>query len=219
MATVFMDKIVKRIYESPSAAGLEKLATAQATKVFDEAVVELKADFEGSTVTQELDRGIGSPNISQTLRGGDAPENLYSFIGFEKGTEPTKEIRERLDPASPDGPKLRLRGKETRGAAIRYQFVVDAPKEEKIWKATPIPWAPDLSWAKKIETGIAGFASFLPRFMPGASDRVSRSKGGTQAKKKDGTDQILRTAEFVPPEDGYLTGMFQRFLAHFRRTR
>lgn len=213
MATIFMDKIVKRIYESPSAAGLEKLATKEATRQFDDAVAELKAEFEGSDVTQELDRGIGSPNISHTLRGGDAPENLYSFIGFAAGDKPTDEIRDRLEPTHSDGPKMRLRGKERRSTAIRYQFVVDAPKEEKIWKATPIPWAPDMSWAKKIETGIAGFASFLPRFMGAPSE----SHGGIQAKRKDGSLQVLRNADYTPPEGGYLTGMFQRFLARFRR--
>ncbi len=213
MATIFMDKIVKRIYESPSAAGLEKLATKHATKLFNEAVADLKDDFEQSDVTQELDRGIGSPNISHTLRGADAPENLYSFIGFTAGDKPTDEIRDRLEPTHSDGPKLRLRGKDKRSTAIRYQFVVDAPKEEKIWKATPLPWAPDMSWAKKIETGIAGFASFLPRFM----GDPSRSGGGIQAKKKDGSLQVLRNADFTPPEDGYLIGMFKRFLDHFRR--
>ncbi len=215
MATIFMDKIVKRIYESPSRAGLDKLATKEATELFDEAVTDLKGDFESSTVTQELDRGIGSPNISQTLRGADAPENLYSFIGFTAGTEPTEPIRDRLEPSHPDGPKMRLRGREARSTAIRYQFVVDAPKEEKIWKDTPLPWAPEMSWAKKIETDIPGFASFLPRFM----GDPSRSEGGIQAKKKDGTPQILRGASFTPPEDGYLTGMFKRFLDHFRRRR
>ncbi len=219
MATIFMDKIVKRIYESPTAAGLERLATKKATEVFDDAVTELKDDFEKSEVTQELDRGIGSPNISHTLRGADAPENLYSFIGFnaadDDGHTITDPIRERLEPSHPDGPKLRLRGRDNRGTSIRYQFVVDAPKEEKIWKETPIPWAPEMSWAKKIETSIAGFASFLPRFM----GDPSRSGGGIQAKKKDGTPQILRSGDFVPPEDGYLTGIFKRFIDRFRRTR
>lgn len=211
MATVFMDKIVKKVYESPTMGGLEKAATKEAKVVFDDAVQALKDDFENSEVTQEIDRGIGSPNISNTLRGGDAPESLYGFIGFHDGDNPTKAIRDRLDPTHPDGPKIRLRGREQRRVSIRYQFVVDAPKEDKIWKATPLPWAKQLSWAKKIEEGIQGFASFLPRFM----GEPSRSGGGIQATiggKVGGEPQKLRNTSYVPPTDGYLQTMFRRFL-------
>lgn len=212
MATVFMDKIVKKIYESPNAGGLEKLATAQAKTVFDTAVQELKDEFENSDVTKEIDRGIGSPNISQTLRGGDAPESLYGFIGFNDGDNPTEAIRDRLDPTHSDGPKMRLRGREQRRLSIRYQFVVDAPKEDKIWKATPLPWAKQLSWAKKIEEGIQGFQSFLARYM----GDPSRSGGGIQAKGPNGELRKLRDASYVPPSDGYLQTMFRRFLSRIK---
>lgn len=211
MAEVFMSKIAQRIYESPNEAGLRAIATAKAQERFDVAVEELKADFEKHDVTQELDRGIGAPNISQTLRGGDAPENLYSFIGFGGGRstdEPTKEIRERLEPSHPDGPKLRYRGKEQRGTAIRYQFVAQTPDEEAIWEATPLPWAPGLSWARKIEGKIPGFASFLARFM----GSPSFSGGGIQAKNPNGSVREIRSGDYVRPAGGYLQTMFRRFL-------
>ncbi len=205
-----MDKITQRVYESPSQAVLQQRATQEASQRFNGAVAELKHDFEDNLVTQEIDRGIGSPNISHTLRGGDAPESLYGFIGFKAGDQPTKPIRDRLDPSHADGPKMRLRGKETRGTAIRYQFVVDAPNEEKIYKATPLSWAPGMSWAEKIETGIAGFNSFLDRFGAG------KSGGGIQAKKKDGSLQTLREGEYVPPVEGYIQTMLRKFADRFR---
>lgn len=209
MATVFMDKIVQKIYDSPNEAGLRAIATEKATEIFDAAVEELKNDFDKSEVTQELDRGVGSPNISETLRGGDATENLYSFIGFD-GSAETDEIRDMLDPSDPNGPKLRLRGKEKRRASIRYQFLVDTPNEEAIWQATPMPWAEDMSWAKKIEEGIQGFGSFIAK-------EAGRSGGGIQAKVK-GTDQPapLRDASYVPPADGYIQTMFRKFLARIK---
>lgn len=211
MATVFMPKITQRIYESPAQSAAQKVATQLATKRFDVAVDELKDGFEHSLVTEEIDRGVGSPNISHTLRGGDASENLFSFIGFDASDEPTKEIRDRLEPGNEDGPKLRLRGKELRGTAIRYQFVVDPPNAEEIYRATPIPWADSLSWAEKIESDIPGFASFLAR--PGAGN----SEGGIQAKKADGTPQILRDASYTPPTEGYLQTLFRKFVESLRQ--
>ncbi len=211
MAEIYLSRIVQRIYDSPSSEGLRKLAQAKAQVSFLDAVEELKADFEASTVTQELDRGIGAPNISETLRGGDAPQNLYSFIGFPAGTKPTEEIRDRLDPSHRDGPHLRYRGKERRGTSIRYQFIVSEPDREAIWKATPIPWAPGMSWARKIEGIIPGFAAFIDRF---TGFPPSRSGGGFQAKNPNGSVREVRTGEYQEPAGGYIQTMFRRFLKH-----
>lgn len=208
MAIIYMDKIVKRVYEAPNEAGLRKLAQDKAQQRFNGAVTELKRDFEEHPVTQEIDRGIGAPNISETLRGGDAPENLTSFIGFPAGDNPTEPIRERLDPSHPEGPRLKYRGKEQRGTAIRYQFTVSEPDREAIWKATPLPWAPGLSWAQKIEGVIPGFNAFLARFM----GDPSRSGGGIQAKNPDGSVREIRNASYERPTGGYLQTMFRRFL-------
>ena len=208
MAIIFMDKIVKRVYESPNEAGLRKLAQKKAEERFVKAVDGLKSDFEQHPVTQELDRGIGAPNISETLRGADAPENLYSFIGFPAGERPTDEIRARLDPTNEDGPKLKYRGKEARGTAVRYQFTVSEPNREAIWEATPLPWAGGLSWAQKIEGVIPGFSAFLARFM----GEPSRSGGGIQAKNPNGTVREIRTGTYQRPRGGYLQTMFRRFL-------
>lgn len=213
MATVYMPRIVQRIYESPSDGGLRRLATVRAQAAFDEAVEELKGDFEASAVTQELDRGIGSPNISETLRGADASENLYAFIGFKAGTDPTGPIRERLDPSHKDGPKLRYRGKEVRGTTVRFQFTATEPDREAIFAATPMPWAAGLSWARKIEGTIPGFASFIARF---TGFPPSRSGGGFQAKNPNGSVREVRNAEYQRPEGGYLQTMFRRFLARLK---
>lgn len=208
MAIVHMDKIVQKVYEARNEAGLRKIATARAEERFDKAVEGLKADFEEHPVTQELDRGIGSPNLSETLRGGDAPENLYSFIGFPAGSNPTDEVRDRLDPEHPDGPKMRYRGKEQRGTTIRYQFIAQEPDREAIWKNTPLPWAPGMSWAQKIEGVIPGFNAFIDRFM----GDPSRSGGGVQAKNPDGSIREIRQGSYSRPAGGYLQTMFRRFL-------
>lgn len=205
MAEVFMQKVVVAMSESPD---LRRIAEQAAKERFDIAVAELKDDFENSEVTKELDRGVGSPNISHTLRGADASENLFSFIGFDAGDTPTEEIRKRLDPSHDEGPYFQYVGKEARVKSARFQFKAGI-QEDKIWDATPMPRAPGLSWAQKIEGKIPGFASFLARFGAGSSG------GGIQATRggiKGAPPQILRVADYQRPDGGYLQTMFRRFL-------
>lgn len=208
MATIFMKKITERIYKYPTSNKLDKAIQARADVIFENATIEMQREFEEHPVTREIDAGIGSRNISGTLPGANSPpNNLFSFIGFDSGTDPTGPIRKRLNPSNPEGPKMVKVGKDPRGTTIRYQFKVSAPFEQ-IYKDTPIPWAKGLSWAEKIETSIPGYSHFLQKYLP--TPEPSHSGGGIQIKKE------VRQANFAPPEGGYLTGIFARFLARMR---
>ncbi len=220
MATVFMQKIVERVYESPAQATLQAKAAQIAQTRFDTAVEAMRQDFEENPVTQEIKAGPGTKNLSETLIGGEstAYKDLSSFIGFPAGSDPLKPIEERLEPSNGDGPKLTRVGKELRGTAIRYQFKASGPDEEAIWQATPIPWTDGdgFSWAEKIETHIPGFASFLN----GPDYPQSKSGGGIQAKvggKPNGAPQVLRDADYRPPAKGYLQTIFKAFLERLRK--
>ena len=207
MATIFMKKVTEKIYKQPTSDKLGKALTAKANVVFQNAAVVMQKEFEEHKITQEIDGGVASKNISGTLPGANnAPNNLFSFIGFESGTTPTDAVRKRLDPTSKIGPQMFKVGEDTRGSTIRYQFKVSVPLDE-IYKETPIPWAKGLSWAEKIETGIPGYSHFLQKKLP---DPPSRSGGGIQI------DREVRGAEFAPPEGGYLKGIFQKFVARIR---
>ena len=209
MAKVNMAAV--RVAVAKDTSGRMKAAAQErAEQVFADAVIGMQIDFEEHPVTRELDGGITSDNISNTLGGGQAPKNLYSFIGFPKGSRPTDEIRDALMPEDPDGPKFRYRRKEIRNGNARFLFEVSEPNRVRIHKRTPMPWARGLSWAQKVETRIPGFGRFLNRFMPLADDAVSRSKGGTQLKVE------IRGEEYTPPLTGYLTGIFARFLGQVR---
>jgi len=192
---------------------IKAAATRRATQIFDQAVNQLREDFDEHKVTREIEGGIQAENISETLRGGEAPENLYSFIGFHAGDRPTEEIRRRLSPKHRDGPKIKYEGKDEQRTTWRFR--VTAPDREGIYDATPMPWAKGLSWAQKIETGIQGFQSFLAKF--GLTS--SRSGGGVQATvggKKGGSPQVLREATYVPPAEGYLNTLFNRFIERIK---
>lgn len=77
----------------------EPILVREATRIvqeqyFNEAVIAMQNTFESDKVTQEIDGGIESSNISRTLRGAGPTENLYAFIGFEYGDKPTQPIRD-----------------------------------------------------------------------------------------------------------------------------
>jgi len=163
---------------------------------FQPAVIKMQETFEKHPVTREIEGGTEERNISKTLRGGDATENLYSFIGFNQGDQPTQVIRDSLDPNNENGPKI----KYIRGSQIdnfSFQFKVTEPNLENIYKETPIPWAPGLSWAKRIEQGIPGAKKFL------AKEGYGRSEGGIQVKVE------VAKAEFKPTK--YLSKIIEVF--------
>ena len=54
---------------------------------------------------------------------------------------------------------------------------IELPSKEDIFAVTPLPWAPGLSWAQRIEIGLSGLGMYLNT----TSDK-SRSGGGVQAE-------------------------------------
>lgn len=205
MATIFMKKITERIYKQSTSNKLDKALKARADLLLENATIAMQRDFEEHPVTREIDGGIGSANISNTLGGGSAPKNLFSFIGFDGGSDPLNPIRKRLYSDKQGGITMVKIGQDTRGTSIRYQFKVSAPFEQ-IYKETPIPWAKGLSWAEKIETDIPGFSKFLPAY----GLKNSRSGGGVQLEND------VRSESFTPPEGGYLKGIFEKFVERIK---
>lgn len=204
MAKINTESIMVKVAQD-SSGKLKALAQSRAQVVFNDAVEGMKIEFENHSVTREIEGGIESKNISDTLRGGSEPENLFSFIGFKAGSEPLAPIRDLLDPENPKGPKLKYVGK-TAGKNVSFNFVVSTPNKETMAKRTPIPWATGLSWMEGIENGIAGFARFLPTF----NRPNSHSGGGVQASKN------LRGADYNPPSEGYMTVILDNFLARIK---
>lgn len=182
----------------------------EATRIFEEnyfnpAVEEMQKEFEDSPITEELDAAANDVSIegsSGCVSGGTSSEakNLFAFIGFEEGSNPTDEIRPFLDPENPYGPKYKyIRGSKSRDN-LEFKFKVFAPDIDVIHKSTPMPWAPGLSWAKRIEIGIPGLSKFLNKL----DLRGSRSGGGIQV------ENTLRQARFKPKK--YLSKIIGNFL-------
>lgn len=174
----------------------------------------MKREFEEHPVTQEIGEGITARNDSGTLEApfGHPPErkdgravtdysepNLFSFIGFEAGSDPLAPIRSALEPGAPGGPTMKYVSMDRDRLAFR--FLVSAPDKEKLAAVTPIPWLPGISWVIRIEQGIAGIGYFLNA----VNRKGSRSGGGIQIHNQ------LRSGRFRAVS--YLSGIFRSFLS------
>ena len=201
---------------------LAELATAEPTlrkeadrimkdEFFQPAVDAMKDEFENHKVTLEIQGGRDAENITETLGGfreakdDDSPPNLFSFIGFDAGSNPTMEIEKRLDPRHPDGPKLVYKGMD-RSSRMEFRYEISAPNEEKIYDATPVPWGEgNVSWVQRIEQGIAGIGHFLNRIMLAKGRGLGSASGGGIQIEGDLPGRTFRATS-------YLSAIFNNFL-------
>jgi hypothetical protein len=213
MAQVYLYKIIESINKSGAQKVITARAKEKAQEIVDDSVERMRKDFENHPITRELDGGVDASNISKTLRGGSATENLHSFIGFEEGSNPTDPVREMFNNPESMGIKPVLDSAPylyKNQSKISYQFTVDYPKIPKsVISQTKIPWMKNISWLTQIEDYIPGFKNFLS----GDSFKTSRSGGGIQIK-----GEVTR-AEFNSPKNGYLSGIFDKFMVYVRSTK
>lgn len=164
----------------------------------DSAKNSLLNDFNSHIITREIEAGESSSNISRTLGGYG---NLFSFIGFQSGSNPVEIVRTLID-------KIRIIKKSyskvvSNGTII--SFNLNTPKISEFENQTPMPWASGRSWLTSIEKGISGFNYFLSKRLFGRSD------GGIQADSK------VRQSSYVPTP--YFTKMYSNFFKKINRTR
>jgi len=160
--------------------------------IIEEAQRDLIKDFHNHAITREIKSGPTSSNSSGTLGGYG---NLFSFIGFERGDNPTEVIEQILSD------KLVVRVRAISRGRFRIS-ILNAPSKEGIYSATPIPWANGSSWSEGMEKGISNLGSFLYR--GGGAGSSSRSGAGLQIKK------TLRTTNFKTQP--YVSNLISNFL-------
>jgi len=154
---------------------------------------EMLEEFDQHLVTQEIMMGPTALNISGTLPGGEG--NLFSFIGFEKGSSPIKDLRSILK-------SYRVRFTSVGGT--RMSVKVSIPSRLEAFKVTPMPWAKGRSWVKGIEHGISGLGRYLYSRRPG-----SRSGEAIQIKKKFKPGKFRNT--------GYVSRILKNYKQQIRR--
>lgn len=148
-------------------------------------------DFENHEVTKEIEAGEGSENLSRTLGGYG---NLFSFIGFNSGSNPTEIVKKLIK-------KIRLINKSykrSKSDGSVLSFNVSIPSVSEFEKNTPMPWASGRSWLIGIERGISGLGFFV--FKKG----FGRSEGGIESENK------IRQNKYTPVS--YFTRMYNNFI-------
>ena len=129
---------------------------------------QMVKDFTNHPVTKEILGGVGASNISGTLSGYG---NLFTFIGFNNSDQPINPIIELLNRTNYNFTKFNTRGE--------CRITIEMPSAEQIFAVTPLPWAPGISWAQRIEVGMAGFGEYMNKY-----SNQSRSLGGIQTENK-----------------------------------
>ena len=164
----------------------------QVNSIIDSEFNKIKNDyiqeFINHPITQEIKGGIDATNTSGTLGG---ITNLYSFIGFDEGTDPIRPIEDLLNKSNY---RIVFNNKATDSTVI-----FDIPTAAQIFEITPMPWAIGRSWARGIETGISGLGYYLKKI------KNSRSGLGIQSS----TEQIRTGASFKNTK--YISDLINRF--------
>lgn len=154
---------------------------------------EMIKDFLNLPITREILGGPSGTNVSGTLGGYG---NLFSFIGFSSGDNPIDPIVKLLDQSTYRFSNLSTRGK--------MKLTITTPSAQDIFAVTPLPWAPGMSWAKRIESGLSGLGQYLNT----ASDK-SRSGAGVQA------DNQIRNGRFK--NSPYISSFINRWNKKFSK--
>ena len=123
----------------------------------------LISDFEQHPITKEIEAGPNAENMSGTLSGYG---NLFSFIGFDLGSNPVEELRAFLTK------RIKI---DVNKKFKALEFTVRAPDRKEIEARTRMPFEAANSWARMLEAGMSSFSFYMFK-----KSRASRSGKGIQ---------------------------------------
>lgn len=175
----------------------------KAQRSMEKTTKQLLQDFETHVVTQEIKGGPSSANISGTLGGYG---NLFTFIGFESGSDPITPIRRLLA----ESIKIQRIRKKNNQAAYVLRF--SAPTREEIEAVSPTPWSSQ-SWVDAVERGMSGLGKFLYSQNQG-SFTSSRSGSGIQAEIQIRSTQNSLAVDYI---SGILKNMLKNIENNLKR--
>tara|TARA_B100000945_G_scaffold321374_1_gene335541 strand:- start:2234 stop:2866 length:633 start_codon:yes stop_codon:yes gene_type:complete len=172
--TINHKQLLKEIHVKNARAMSQKLRGVVEPKL-QKKQDHLVKQFKVHPITVEIDGGPRATNSSGTLGGYG---NLFSFIGFSSGSDPTRIIekifREKIT--------FKVR---RRGSSGKYTIIFYIPSLEEIYALTPIPWAAGQSWVDGIEKGMSNLGSYLY-----SSSGFGSSVSGTGLQSKNKTSGV-----------------------------
>jgi len=170
-------------------------AEARVERALQKEAQNLLADFDSHPVTKEIEGGPNAGNQSNTLGGYG---NLFSFIGFEKGSDPISPIRSLL------ARSIKIKSFRKKRNILGFKLVFTVPTLEEIKEVSPMPWSTE-SWAEAVERGISGLSQYL--YSSEKSYRASRSGPAVQLD----FEMTGRGRGNSSPTD-YISGILSRML-------
>tara|TARA_B100000131_G_scaffold321438_1_gene372140 strand:+ start:1420 stop:2052 length:633 start_codon:yes stop_codon:yes gene_type:complete len=135
----------------------------------------LVKQFEAHPITIEIDAGPTARNSSGTLGGYG---NLFSFIGFPSGSDPTAIIKQIFNE------KIKFKVSRVNKTG-KYKITCFIPTLQEIYGLTPLPWAAGKSWVDGIEKGMSNVGQFLY-----SSSGFGSSRAGTGIQAKRGGSRV-----------------------------
>jgi hypothetical protein len=171
-------KIDMAMAKSPA---IKKLAYNKAYGIFYNAKRMMLKEFDRHPVTQEIEAGPRAVNISNTL---DGYGNLFSFIGFEAGENPTDKLRNLLEVATQFRQTIYRQGV--------WYFKISLPDKGAIENVTQMPWEKGNSWAYGVETFISGLSNYMYKKWSG-----SRSGMGFQLPYENWEDIAFTSRPYI----------------------
>lgn len=190
-------KIVRNIKKVPERVKIE------ARRALDRQKKEMLQEFNSHVVTQEIEGGADAENSSGTLGGTG---NLFSFIGFPRGTRPTDIIRSMLNEyriTNLHSPRIKARAGI---GGIDFIFRISGPDTSEIERETYLSWL-GKSWVRGVERGMSGIGYYL--YYSGIGAESSRSGNAIQSRYK------LRGGTYRPT--AYISAIIRTFLQKVKR--
>jgi len=144
---------------------------------------DLARNFEVHPITVELNAGPNASNTSGTLGGYG---NLFSFIGFTSGDDPTSVIAQIFSQKI----KFKVKRINTQG---KYEVRFTLPSVEDIYGLTPMPWLSGKSWVQGVEKGLTNLGQYLY-----SSTGFGQSRAGTGIQVKNRSSGVkFRNTPYV----------------------
>ena len=192
---ILKDKSIKKLSSSKE---VHRQVYRRSKKIFESNKRKMLKDFKRHPVTKEIEGGPDASNISNTIIGSG---NLYSFIGFQDGTNPVGRVYNMLNLNTrliSSKPKVVKKTKN----GIHLGFRVSMPTKADLISVSKMPWEPG-SWLFRIEQGISGLGYYIyEKYI-----KASRSGTGIQA---DG-----RVKHSIFKRTSYMSAILKTFKKNF----
>jgi hypothetical protein len=187
-------QLTRDIFRNSKNFFLEQM-NALAEQKFGEAKGELFTEILEHPVAQELNVNSALEASSSKYLSG-AKGNLYSFIGFRAGYNPSQALIKFLDDTIRFIPATSV-VEAARSLRLKNCFA-DFPSRSDFDAAVPLAWQPGLSWPHAIEEGISGLGHYLFIY-----HEESRSGKGIETPLK------VNSLSFTPIS--FITPILERF--------